>query len=102
MTDTYIIKGRSVDGTVYRDVLYNQWVYDCREATLLTQDAAEEVAQILEAEEATTRSPDNGVYQIQHIQYQANQATATPYDMDDLVEIAHEEALISHYYSNDG
>ncbi len=93
MTKCYIVKGRSVDGTIYADVLCNSWVYNAREATLLTRDAAEQVAQNLEEREVKTRNPDNGVYQICAIEY-----TPTPYDMDDLVEIAHEEALTEHYY----
>lgn len=86
-----VVKGRSVDGTLYRSVVYG-WTDDKREATLLELSEAQTWAARLEAAEAKTRSPDNGVYQIKALE------TAPPiYKLADIDEMqALLEAEIDH------
>ncbi len=67
MEDYHMITGRSIDGTLY----YSGQGWDCGPigALVMTKADAETIAARLEAREAPTRSPDNGVYQIKAVEW---------------------------------
>lgn len=61
-TESYVVSGRSIDGTEYLTPI--GWGGDYRAALVMSPADAREIAEREEKKAAATRSPDSGVYQI--------------------------------------